>query len=90
MPFVNFTANLRRHVQCPRTEAAGGTVAEVLGEVFSRYPFLRGYVVDEHGALRKHMVIFVDGIAVSDRLGLTDPVSRPDSEIHVMQALSGG
>ena len=90
MPVVNFTANLRRHVQCPRTEAAGETVAEVLDNVFDQFPFLRGYVVDEHGALRKHMVIFLDGIAVADRRGLSDPVPRVDSEIYVMQALSGG
>ncbi len=90
MAAVNFTANLRRHVQCPRTEAEGDTVGDVLDQVFSRFPFLRGYVVDEHGALRKHMAVFLDGVAVRDRQGLSDPILKPDSEIHVMQALSGG
>ena len=90
MPVVNFTANLRRHVQCPRTEADGNTLAEVMDNVFAQYPFLRGYVVDDHGALRKHMVIFVDGIAVADRRGLSDTLPCSDSEIYVMQALSGG
>ena len=90
MAVVNFTANLRRHVQCPRTEAKGATVHEVLEDVFSRFPYLRGYVVDEHGALRKHMAVFLDGIAVRDRRRLSDPVPDPGSEIHVIQALSGG
>ncbi len=90
MATVHFTANLRRHVQCPSTEAPGATVAEVLDNVFAQFPFLRGYVVDEHGALRKHMVIFVNGIAVADRRGLGDPVPESGSEIFVMQALSGG
>ncbi|MGI9317318.1 MAG: MoaD/ThiS family protein [bacterium] len=90
MASVNFTPNLQRHVNCPTTDAQGETVAEVLDQVFSQQPFLRGYVLDEQGALRKHMVIFLDGIALQDRVRLSDPVTRKDSEIFVMQALSGG
>lgn len=45
--------------------------------------------MDEHGTLRKHMIVFIDGEQVRDLSGLSDPV-RPDSEIFVMQALSGG
>lgn len=62
---------------------------EVLDVVFERIPRLRGYVVDETGCLRKHMTIFVDGELVSDRRRLSDPVDS-NSEIYVMQALSGG
>lgn len=90
MATVNFTPNLRRHVNCPTTQADGETVAEVLGKVFAAEPLLRGYVLDEQGALRKHMVIFLDGIALRDRVSLSDPIPRKDSEIFVMQALSGG
>jgi hypothetical protein len=50
---------------------------------------LRGYVVDDQGALRQHVAIFVDNRPISDRAGLGDKV-RHDSEIFVMQALSGG
>jgi len=64
-------------------------VREVLDVVFERIPRLRGYVVDETGCLRKHMTIFVDGELVSDRRRLSDPVDS-NSEIYVMQALSGG
>ena len=67
----------------------GGTVAEVLDRVFADNPRLRGYVVDEHGALRKHMVIFIDGQQIVDRERLGYAV-RPQSELYVMQALSGG
>lgn len=90
MATVHFTANLRRHVDCPRTEAEGDSVAEILDNVFAQYPLLRGYVVDEHGALRKHMVVFVNGIAVADRRFLSDKVPDSASELFVMQALSGG
>lgn len=89
MPRVTFTANLQRHVVCPPSEGEGVTVREVLASVFARYPKAEGYVVDEHGALRHHMVVFVDGEAVSDRQHLSDPV-KPGSHIFVMQALSGG
>ncbi|HTL98731.1 MAG TPA: MoaD/ThiS family protein [Holophagaceae bacterium] len=89
MPRVVFTGNLQRHVACPPTEGEGGTVREALASVFAKYPKAEGYVLDEHGALRHHMVIFVDGEAVSDRHRLSDPV-QPGSEVFVMQALSGG
>ena len=60
-----------------------------LDEAFILYPRARGYVLDEHGALRQHMAVFVDGVPVADRRALSDPVP-PAAEILVMQALSGG
>ena len=89
MPLVTFTANLRRLVDCPAAEVAGATVGEALEAVFTRTPQLRGYIVDDQGALRRHVVVFVGGEAVRDRVRLTDAVA-PDAEIAVMQALSGG
>lgn len=89
MATVNFTQNIQRHVTCPEAEAAGGTVREVLDAVFNGNPRARGYVLDEQGALRKHMVIFVNGTAINDRDQLSDPVAA-DDEIYIMQALSGG
>lgn len=89
MADVAFTPNLQRHVECPRRDAPGSTVREVLEGVFADNPRLRGYVVDERGALRRHMIVFVDGRQISDRERLSDQVG-PRSEIYVMQALSGG
>ena len=84
-----FTANLQRHVPCPPVSVSATTVREALGQVFESNPRLRGYVVDEHGALRKHMTVFVAGETIRDRTTLSDPVG-PDTEVYVMQALSGG
>ncbi|MFZ1682413.1 MAG: MoaD/ThiS family protein [Rhizobiaceae bacterium] len=89
MATVFFTANLHRHVDCPVTEAAGATVGEVLDAVFAMNPRLKSYVVDDQGAVRKHMGIIVDGTVLADRAKLTDKVD-PLSRIHVLQALSGG
>jgi len=89
MATVHFTANLQRHVEVPTVRVPGGTVREVLEAVFHENERARGYVLDEHGAVRHHMVVFVDGRMVEDRVELSDPVGS-DAEIYVMQALSGG
>ena len=89
MPQISFTKNLQRHVACPPCAVAGETVRESLEAAFAHYPKARGYVLDEHGALRFHMAVYVDGVPVTDRHGLSDPVSAT-AEIFIMQALSGG
>ena len=89
MARVSFTQNLQRHVACPPCSVAGGTVRESLEEAFGVYPKLRGYVLDEHGALRFHMAVYVDGVPIADRIGLSDVVPGA-GEVFVMQALSGG
>ncbi len=86
---VVFTPNLQRHVPCPPVGVIGSTVAEALNRVFDDNPTLRRYVLDDQGALRKNMVIFVDGRALKDRRTLNDSVTE-DAEIFVMQALTGG
>ncbi len=86
---VTFTANMQRHVACPTTEVSGRTVREVLGRVFADNPRARDYVLDDQGAVRQHMVVFVNGEPIRDRDGLSDPVAD-ESEVYVMQALSGG
>ena len=89
MPRVVFTSNLQRHVSCPETQVAAGTVRTALAQVFAAQPQARGYVLDEQGHLRKHVVVFVDGQRVRDRERLDDLV-RESSEVYVMQALTGG
>jgi hypothetical protein len=76
-------------VVCPTREAAGSTLRAVLDDYFAEHERARGYVLDEQGKIRQHMVIFIDGEMVHDRNGLTDHV-KPDSVIDVIQALSGG
>lgn len=89
MARVIFTPNLARHVSSPAVTAAGETVGEVLRAVFAENPLLGTYVLDDQGAVRRHMSVFVDGRQVKDRMKLTDPVG-PQSQIFVAQALSGG
>jgi sulfur-carrier protein len=86
---VLFTSNIQRHVECPPCEVAGATVREVLEAAFAANERARGYVLDDRGALRKHMNVFVNGERIRDREGLSDPV-QDGSEVYIFQALSGG
>jgi molybdopterin synthase sulfur carrier subunit len=89
MPTVSFTSALRRFLDAPPAQVEGGTVGEALAAVFAERPALRGYVLDDQGALRRHVAVYVNGAALRDRERLTDPVGR-DDEIYVFQALTGG
>jgi len=70
-------------------EVAGTRLDRVLDGLFEQYPSLRGYVLDEHGGVRHHVAIFVDGTAIGDKHDPRQAIND-DSEIYVMQALSGG
>jgi hypothetical protein len=89
MAVVHFTRALQRHVEAPSERVDGATVRVVLDAYFARHPEVRGYVVDERGMVRKHVAVFVAGEPITDRDAQSDPVGA-DTEIHVMQALSGG
>lgn len=86
---VRFTESIQRHVQCPTREVAGATLRDVLERYFADNARARGYVLDDQGALRKHMAIFIDGRQVRDRHALSDPVDQ-DAVVDLIQSLSGG
>ncbi len=89
MPTVSFTRALERFLPAPSVEVEGASVGEALAAVFAARPALRGYVLDDQGGLRRHVVVYVNDRAVADRARLSDPVDAND-EIYVFQALSGG
>ena len=89
MALVNFTENLRRHVECPPAEVPAATVREALEAVFAENPQLKSYIVDDQCRLRRHVNVFINGRLARDRLGLSDAVG-PRDEVFVFQALSGG
>lgn len=89
MPRIVFAPALQRHVLSPPVAVDGHTVRQALDAAFALNPRLRSYVLDDQSGLRKHMSIYVDGVAIRDRVGLSEPV-RDNSEIYVLQSLSGG
>ncbi len=86
---LHFTPNLARHLDCPDSEVDGDTLRQVLEAYFERNPRARGYVLDDQGAVRRHVAIFVNRQLIADRSALSDSVADGD-EVFVMQALSGG
>ena len=89
MARVFFTAHLRRHVKCDTVDVDAPSVREALEQVFATEPNLRGYILDDRGGVRQHVMIFVNDRPLGDRETLSDAVDGA-SEIHVLQALSGG
>jgi hypothetical protein len=89
MPRIVFAPALQRHVTLPPVVVDGATVRDVLEAALDQNDRARRYILDDQSALRKHMLIFVDGVRVADRQQLSDPV-QPTSEIYVLQSLSGG
>ena len=67
----------------------GKTVAEILARLNDSYPNMMDYLVDEHGALRHHINIFIGDKMIADRDNLMDEITG-EEEILIFQALSGG
>lgn len=90
MPHVEFTPHLRRYFPgLAPLELEAADVAALVRAIDRVHPGLGGYIVEEDGALRRHVNIFVDELPVRDRAALSDKL-RADSRVHVLQALSGG
>lgn len=89
MAHLQFTPQLRRFVEAPDLHCQAATLGEALEQAFHANPRLRGYLLDEQGRLRPHVAVFIDGQRARDRQGLGDPL-LPGSQVHVLQALSGG
>lgn len=70
-------------------QVEGATVRDALDVVFARRPVLRSYVLDDQGAVRRHVAIYINGDVMRDRTKLSDAVA-PRDEIYVFQALTGG
>ncbi len=92
MPTVEMTQHLYRFF--PQLENRSitvptGSVADVLSAINEIAPGFTDYVLDEHGALRRHVNLSINDNLVVDRKTLSDRV--PDNGIvYIFQALSGG
>ncbi len=67
-------------------DASGATLADLLADLDRQFPGMRFRMVDEQGALRTHMKIFVNKESVRD---LQTEIAATDLVV-LMQALSGG
>lgn len=89
MAEVHFTSHLRTLVPDAPFNVSGATVGEALQSLFAGEPHVRSYVLDDQGALRKHVCIFADGERLAHDAALSRRIG-PRTKLYVMQALSGG
>ncbi|WP_193099825.1 MoaD/ThiS family protein [Burkholderia sp. Z1] len=89
MAHLFFAASIQRHVATPERDIDARTLGEAFETVFGERPRLRGYIVDDQGALRKHLSVFIDGHPIRDRQHLSDALGDT-SRVYVVQALTGG
>lgn len=90
MATVKFTYALKRFFpELKETPVQSDNLPDLMEVLEKKYPGFRSYILDERGRLRKHVNIFVDNELIQDRESLSDQV-KENSEVYIMQALSGG
>lgn len=92
MPTVGMTRHLYRYfpaLENRTIQVPAGSVADVLRAVDALAPGFSDYVLDERGALRRHVIISVNDTVVVDRKTLSDRVPE-GATLYIFQALSGG
>ena len=78
---------LRSYTGDQRTVTAqGATLAALLIDLDRQFPGIRFRMIDEQDCVRRHIRFFINGEPVKD----LRHVVRPDDEVCIVQALSGG
>jgi molybdopterin converting factor small subunit len=81
-------------LRAPLSELAGGrreleldgaTVGEVLRALEREHPGVRGWILDERGAIREHINVFVN-----KEYGREETALGPGDRVHILPAISGG
>jgi molybdopterin converting factor small subunit len=86
MPVVKLRAPLRdRAGGGADHDLPGGTVGEVLRALEERHPTVKGWILDEHGRIRSHVNVYVNG----ERSSADTPVASGDG-LLVLPSISGG
>jgi molybdopterin synthase sulfur carrier subunit len=66
-------------------EIAGDTVGDVLRTLESTWPKTTGWILDEHGAVRRHVNVFRNGERVDSATAL-----GTDDHLQVLPSITGG
>lgn len=67
----------------------GGSVEQILEELFSSHPDIKGHLVEDDGCLRNFVNIFIEGEDIRQRGGMNAEV--PDgSDVRIIPSIAGG
>lgn len=92
MATVKMTSHLYRffpQLEDRTIRVSAGSVAEILNAIDGMAPGFSDYLLDEHGALRRHVNLSIDNSILIDRKCLRDRVPE-NATVYIFQALSGG
>jgi molybdopterin synthase sulfur carrier subunit len=92
MPTVEMTPHLYRffpQLTDRKITVQAGAVSEILKSLDEIAPGFSDYVLDEHGALRRHVNLAINDTILVDRKTLSDQV-RDGETVYIFQALTGG
>ncbi|MDI1308841.1 MAG: MoaD/ThiS family protein [Methylotenera sp.] len=92
MPHVEMTQHLYRffpQLKNTTLTVPAGSVKEALLAINEIAPGFTDYVLDERGALRRHVNISINDNIVIDKLKLSDLIPN-DGTVYIFQSLSGG
>jgi len=92
MPRVEMTEHLYRFFPQLKDRiitVPAGSIAEALLAINEIAPGFTDYVLDEHGALRRHVNICINDTVVIDKIKLSDRIPN-DGTVYIFQSLSGG
>ena len=82
-------ADLARSDSAPPQRVQAPTLRLARDCAFEAAPAMRAYVLDDQGAVRKHVALFVNGVMIATRSELDLPLA-PADKVMVIQALTGG
>lgn len=90
MATVNIPPTLRKYTHGEEEVSVLGTnVREILGQLESTYPGIAERIVDEQGAVRRFINVFVADEDIRYLEDLETPVGERD-EISIVPAIAGG
>ena len=72
-----------------RVEVPGQTVGDALRALGERHPGVVSRVLDEQGAVRRHVNVFIGERSIRDAAGLATPL-QDGCSISLLAAVSGG
>ena len=90
MIHVQFTYALKRFFpDLSNEQINANNLHQLLDSLEQIYPGLKTYILEDHGSMRKHVNIFINGQMIEDRRSLEHDL-RSGDQVYIMQALSGG